>query len=277
VPSRAQSHTFIQSLAQVNFRGKVNPKDIQRLLEGVRDGLVTPTEAAERLKNLPYEDLEFAKVDHHRSLRRGFPEVVYGAGKTPAQVAAIVGRIAGGGQNALVTRTTRETHALVAEAHPDARFHEAPRCLTLKVRETEALDGRVAVVSAGTSDIPVAEEAALTAEFYGAKVDRIHDVGVAGLHRLLDKAPTFRGADVVIVAAGMEGALPSVVGGLVDAPVIAVPTSVGYGASFQGLAALLAMLNSCSSGISVVNIDNGFGAAYSACLILRRLQIRASP
>ena len=255
----------------------MNPKDIQLLLESVRDGVVTPAQAAERLKSLPYEDLEFAKIDHHRSLRRGFPEVVYGAGKTPAQVAAIVGRIAGAGHNVLVTRATREAHALVAEAQPGALFHEVPRCLTVSVRETEALDGRVAVISAGTSDMPVAEEAALTAEFYGARVDRIHDVGVAGLHRLLDKAPTFREADVVIVAAGMEGALPSVVGGLVDAPVIAVPTSIGYGASFQGLAALLAMLNSCSTGISVVNIDNGFGAGYSACLILRRLQRRASP
>ena len=215
----------------------MDPRDLDILLRSVRDGRVSPEEAAERLKTLPFENLGFATVDHHRALRRGFGEVIFGAGKTPEQIAAIVDRIAARGQNVLVTRTTRDVFE---------------RLLT----------GR-------TADVPVAEEAALTAEFHGAAVERIYDVGVAGLHRLLDRAATIRQATVVIVAAGMEGALPSVVGGLVEAPVIAVPTSIGYGASFQGLAALLAMLNSCASGLSVVNIDNGFGAGQLACAILR--------
>jgi NCAIR mutase (PurE)-related protein len=169
----------------------------------------------------------------------------------------------------LVTRTTAEVHRQVAEVRPEARYHEAARCITVATAPAPSLPGRLAIVVAGTSDLPVAEEAAVVADFHGATVDRVYDVGVAGLHRLLDRAETIRGADVVVVVAGMEGALPSVVSGLVDVPVIAVPTSVGYGASFQGLAALLAMLNSCSSGVGVVNIDNGFGAAHLACLILR--------
>jgi NCAIR mutase (PurE)-related protein len=222
------------------------------------------------LKTLPFEDLGFAKVDHHRALRRGFPEAVFGAGKTPEQIAAIVARIVSVGQNALVTRTDTAVHELVRSRHADARYHAAARCLTVTVRAAQPLPGRVAIVCAGTSDVPVAEEAAVTAEFHGATTDRVYDVGVAGLHRLLERAATLREATVVVVAAGMEGALPSVVGGLVDAPVIAVPTSVGYGASFQGLAALLAMLNSCASGVSVVNIDNGFGAGFLASLILRK-------
>jgi pyridinium-3,5-biscarboxylic acid mononucleotide synthase len=236
---------------------------------------VTTAEAMERLKTLPYEDLGFAKVDHHRSLRRGFPEAVFGAVKTVDEIAAIVERIAARGQNVLVTRTTPEVHARVTQTHPAALFHAAARCLTLKVAEPEALPGTIAVVSAGTSDIPVAEEAAVTAEIHGATVARVYDVGVAGLHRLLDQTSLLRSAEVVLVVAGMEGALPSVVGGLVDAPVIAVPTSVGYGASFQGLAALLAMLNSCASGVAVVNIDNGFGAASLACLMLRKSSRRS--
>lgn len=252
----------------------MDPRDVEALLRAVQDGALTPAEAAERLKTLPYEDLGFAKVDHHRALRRGFPEAVFGAGKTPEQIAAIVERIASRGQSVLVTRTGRDVHELVKSRRADATYHEAARCLTVPVRAPEPLPGRVAVVCAGTSDIPVAEEAAVTAEFHGATVDRIHDVGVAGLHRLLDRAGTLREAAVVIVAAGMEGALPSVVGGLVDAPVIAVPTSVGYGASFDGLAALLAMLNSCASGVAVVNIDNGFGAGYFASLLLRKASLR---
>jgi hypothetical protein len=248
----------------------VDPRDLEELLRQVRDGAVSPAAAAERLKTLPYEDLGFAKVDHHRALRRGFPETVFGSGKTAEQVAAIVDRIVGHGQGVLVTRTDIGVHDLVKLRHAAAQFHPAARCLTVVVREPQRLPGRVAVVCAGTSDIPVAEEAAVTAEFHGASVDRIYDVGVAGLHRLLDRTTTLREATVVIVAAGMEGALPSVVGGLVDAPVIAVPTSIGYGASFQGLAALLSMLNSCASGVSVVNIDNGFGAGLMASLILRK-------
>ena len=255
----------------------MDPRELDALLRAVRDGAVTPQAAAERLRMLPFEDLGFARPDHHRALRTGFPEVVFGAGKTLEQVAAIAQSVAGRGQNVLVTRTTAEVHRAVAARFPAAVFHEAARCITLAVAAPEPLPGRVAVVCAGTSDVPVAEEAAVTAEFYGATVDRIHDVGVAGLHRLMDKSGIIREADVVVVAAGMEGALPSVVGGLVEAPVIAIPTSVGYGASFQGLAALLAMLNSCASGLAVVNIDNGFGAGYMASVILRgaaRIQLR---
>jgi len=247
----------------------MDPRDLDGLLRAVRDGRTTPEAAADRLRTLPYEDLGFARPDHHRALRRGFPEVVFGAGKTDVQVAAIVRSVADRGQNVLVTRTSAEVHRLVAERFPGARFHEAARSITLTVAAPEPLPGRIAVLCAGTSDVPVAEEAAVTAEFYGAAADRIYDVGVAGLHRLMDKSATVREADVVVVAAGMEGALPSVVGGLVEAPVIAVPTSVGYGASFQGLAALLAMLNTCASGVAVVNIDNGFGAGYIASVILR--------
>jgi NCAIR mutase (PurE)-related protein len=247
----------------------MHPTDIELLLKAVAEGRLAPAEAAERLKSLPFEDLGFAKVDHHRALRRGFPEVVYGAGKTPEQIEAIVQRIADRGQNVLVTRTVEDVYRLVAARRPEARFHAAARCLTLSVRPAKPLGGRAAVLCAGTSDVPVAEEAALTLEFHGGSVDRIFDVGVAGLHRLLDRASDVRAADVLVVVAGMEGALPSVVGGLVDVPVLAVPTSVGYGASFHGLAALLAMLNSCASGVGVVNIDNGFGAGYLAALILR--------
>jgi len=247
----------------------MDPRNLKELLEQVRKGALSTEEAAARLATLPYEDLGFAKLDHHRALRRGFPEAVFGAGKTPEQIVAIVERITARGQRVLVTRTTSEVHAKLAAVRPEARFHEAARCLTVEAEPPLALPGRIAIAAAGTSDLSVAEEAAVTAEFHGAAVERIYDVGVAGLHRLLDRAPTMRNADVVIVVAGMEGALPSVVAGLVEAPVIAVPTSVGYGASFHGLAALLAMLNSCASGVGVVNIDNGFGAAHLACLILR--------
>jgi NCAIR mutase (PurE)-related protein len=247
----------------------MDPRSLKQLLEQVRQGELSTEEAAARLATLPYEDLGFAKLDHHRALRRGFPEAVFGAGKTPEQVVAIVERITARGQRVLVTRTTSEVHAKVAAVRPEARFHEAAHCLTVESEPPLALPGRIAIAAAGTSDLPVAEEAAVTAEFHGAEVERIYDVGVAGLHRLLDRTPTMRNADVVIVVAGMEGALPSVVAGLVEVPVVAVPTSVGYGASFHGLAALLAMLNSCASGVGVVNIDNGFGAAHLACLILR--------
>jgi len=255
----------------------MDPRSLKLLLEQVRAGALTPEDAAERLATLPYEDLGFAKLDHHRALRRGFPEAVFGAGKTKEQVAAIVERIAARGQRVLVTRTNAEVHAHVAAVRPDAQFHEAARCLTVAAGPAAPLAGRIAIAAAGTSDLPVAEEAAVTAEFHGAVVERVFDVGVAGLHRLLDRTPTIRSADVVIVVAGMEGALPSVVAGLVEAPVIAVPTSVGYGASFQGLAALLAMLNSCASGVGVVNIDNGFGAAHLACLILRGRAASGTP
>jgi NCAIR mutase (PurE)-related protein len=247
----------------------MDPRSLKELLEKVKEGAVSPAEAAKRLATLPYEDLGFAKVDHHRALRRGFPETVFGGGKTPEQVVAIVERITARGQRVLVTRTTPEVHLRVSAVRPEARFHEAARCVTVETTPAPALPGRIAICAAGTSDLPVAEEAAVTAAFHGATVERIYDVGVSGLHRLLDRAGAIRQADVVVVVAGMEGALPSVVAGLVDSPVVAVPTSVGYGASFNGLAALLAMLNACSSGVGVVNIDNGFGAAHLACLILR--------
>jgi hypothetical protein len=247
----------------------MDPTSLKSLLDSVKAGLVSPDEAAERLATLPYEDLGFAKVDHHRALRRGFPEAVFGEGKTPEQIAAIVERIAARGQRVLVTRTSAEVAARISASQPQSRYHAEARCLTVEPVPAVPLPGTIAVVAAGTSDLPVAEEAAVVAEFYGAAVQRVFDVGVAGLHRLLDRTETLRRADVVIVAAGMEGALPSVVAGLVDSPVIAVPTSVGYGASFHGLAALLAMLNSCASGVGVVNIDNGFGAGHLACLMLR--------
>jgi NCAIR mutase (PurE)-related protein len=247
----------------------LSPDDLRQLFEAVRGGTVSPDQALERLKSLPFEDLGFAKVDHHRSLRRGFPEAIFGAGKTSDQIVAIVESIASRGQSVLVTRTTHEVFEHVRKLRPGAVYHEAARCVTVLAAPPEPLPGRVAIACAGTSDVPVAEEAAITALFQGAEVDRVYDVGVAGLHRLLDRAPLLRAADVVVVAAGMEGALPSVVAGMVEAPVIAVPTSIGYGASFQGLAALLAMLNSCASGVAVVNIDNGFGAGYLASQILR--------
>jgi len=254
----------------------MDPSDLKRLLDDVADRRVSAEDAARRLATLPYEDLGFAKIDHHRALRRGFPEVVFGAGKTAEQIVAIVERIATRGQSVLVTRTTADVYEGVRARHPAARFETAARCLTLEGASRTALAGRIAVVCAGTSDLPVAEEAAVTAAFFGATVDRVYDAGVAGLHRLLENMGQIRQADVVVAVAGMEGALPSVVAGLVDVPVIAVPTSVGYGAAFHGLAALLGMLTACASGIGVVNIDNGFGAAYLAASIVR-LRSRAHP
>jgi NCAIR mutase (PurE)-related protein len=211
--------------------------------------------------------LGFARVDHHRTIRQGFPEVVYGPGKSPEQIAAISEQIVNAGQNLLVTRTTREAYNAVHDRLPAASFHEQARTITLRTAPMPPGRGTIVVVAAGTADLPVAEEAVISAEIMGNTVDRLYDVGVAGLHRLLSEHARLTAAHVVIVVAGMEGALPSVVGGLVDAPVIGVPTSVGYGASFGGITALLAMLNSCASGVSVVNIDNGFGAAAIASAI----------
>ena len=216
------------------------------------------------------EDLHFAKPDYDRQQRRGMPEVIYGAGKTAAQIAAIMRALNAAGQNAFATRVTPEQAAAVRAELPAAAYHEAARILTCDVAPLPDQKGKVAVLCAGTSDLPVAEECALTAERLGAKVERIFDVGVAGLHRLLSRMERFADARAIVVVAGMEGALPSVVGGLTDKPVIAVPTSIGYGASFQGLAALLGMLNSCASGVTVVNIDNGFGAGVAAALINRQ-------
>lgn len=239
------------------------------LLEQVKAGKVATTDAAAHLAKLPYEDAGFAKIDHHRSLRIGLPEVIYAAGKTPSQVAEIFARMAAAGGDVIATRASAEAFAAVQTLVPMAHYHDVARVIGLRRSETET-SGPVAVVCAGTSDLPVAEEAAVTAEYLGLEVDRIVDVGVAGLHRVLSQRDTLQRARAVIVCAGMEGALPSVVGGLVAAPVIAVPTSVGYGAAFGGVAALLGMLNSCSPNVSVVNIDNGFGAAYVAAMIARQ-------
>ena len=249
----------------------MNRLQLRALLEEVRSGTVTPESAHEQLlqylRQSPYENLGFARVDHHRSVRQGFPEVVYGPGKTPEQIAAISERIVAAGHNLLVTRTTRDAYEAIRERLPAASFHEQARTITLRLTSMPPGRGTILVTAAGTADLPVAEEAVTSAEIMGNTVDRLYDVGVAGLHRLLAEHARLTAAHVVIVVAGMEGALPSVVGGLVDAPVIAVPTSVGYGASFGGITALLAMLNSCASGVSVVNIDNGFGAAAIASAI----------
>jgi NCAIR mutase (PurE)-related protein len=249
----------------------MNRQQIRALLDEVHSGAVTPEAAHERLFQVlsqkPYEDLGFARVDHQRSTRQGFPEVVFGQGKTPSQIAAIAERITAAGHTLLVTRTTHEAWEAVRAAVPEAVYHNLARCITFDQHTTPRGRGTILVAAAGTADLPVAEEAAITAEVMGNTVDRLYDVGVAGLHRLLSEHARLIAARVIIVAAGMEGALPSVIGGLVDVPVVAVPTSVGYGASFGGLTALLAMLNSCATGISVVNIDNGFGAAAIASSI----------
>ncbi len=242
-----------------------------RLLEEVKKGAVSPQDASAKLAGLPFEDIGFAKVDHHRSLRTGLPEVILASGKTPEQVAEIFARIAASGVDVLATRAEASTFAAVQQLVPAAKYFPVARAIALRQKEKtpDPNQPRIAVVCAGTSDIPVAEEAAVTIDIFGGNVDRFYDVGVAGLHRLLSQREALQQARVVIVCAGMEGALPSVLGGLVSVPVIAVPTSIGYGASFHGLAALLGMLNSCSPNVTVVNIDNGFGAAYVATMICR--------
>jgi pyridinium-3,5-biscarboxylic acid mononucleotide synthase len=249
----------------------MNRLQLRALLDGVKSGAITPDSAhgqlLQYLRQAPFENLGFARVDHHRSIRQGFPEVVFGSGKTPQQIAAISERIVAAGHNLLVTRTTPEAHAAVNARVPGVSFHELARTITFRAADVPAGRGTVLIAAAGTADLPVAEEAAVSAEIMGNPVDRLYDVGVAGLHRLLAEHARLAAAHVLIVVAGMEGALPSVVGGLVEAPVIAVPTSIGYGASFGGVTALLAMLNSCAAGVSVVNIDNGFGAAAVASAI----------
>lgn len=247
----------------------MNAAALRQLLQEVRKGSVVPDEALERLRHLPFEDLGFAKVDHHRAVRVGQPEVILSLGKTPAQVAQIFARVARHGGNVLATRATEQHFAAVRRKLRKAEYREEARAILLRQDATRFGKGTIAVVSAGTSDIPVAEEALVTAEAMGNEVEHFYDVGVAGIHRLLANREALMRARVVIVVAGMEGALPSVVGGLLRVPVIAVPTSVGYGAAFQGLAALLGMLNSCASNVTVVNIDNGFGAGYVASLINR--------
>ena len=245
--------------------------ELRGLLDQVQTGSVTPEAAHARLlqflRHAPFEDLGFARLDHHRSIRQGYPEVVFGQGKSAQQIATISERIVAAGQNLLVTRTTSEAHRAVVGVLPSAMFHDTARTITLLVNNPPAGKGTIAIAAAGTADLPVAEEAAICAETMGNTVDRLYDVGVAGIHRVLAVVDRLAAARAIIVVAGMEGALPSVVGGLVDVPVIAVPTSIGYGASFGGITALLAMLNSCASGVSVVNIDNGFGAAAIASSI----------
>src|SRR5512142_269644 len=247
----------------------MNAAALRQLLQEVRKGTVAPDEALERLRHLPFEDLGFAKVDHHRAVRAGQTEVILSLGKTPAQVAQIFARVARHGGNVLATRATEQHFAAVRRKLPKAEYRGEARAILLRQDATRFGKGTIAVGSAGTSDIPVAEEALVTAEAMGNEVEHFYDVGVAGIHRLLANREALMRARVVIVVAGMEGALPSVVGGLLRVPVIAVPTSVGYGAAFQGLAALLGMLNSCASNVTVVNIDNGFGAGYVASIINR--------
>jgi pyridinium-3,5-biscarboxylic acid mononucleotide synthase len=252
----------------------MNSQALRKLFDQVKKKRLSPDDAVERLRHLPFEDLGFAKLDHHRALRQGMPEVIFAQGKTPRQVADIFTRLAAHGGNVLATRATEEQYAAVAAALADnvhlVEYRPLARAIVLKRDRKRHGKGVIVVVSAGTSDIPVAEEAIVTAELMGNNVQHIYDVGVAGIHRLLAHRAALAKARVIIVCAGMEGALPSVVGGLVGVPVIAVPTSVGYGAAFEGLAALLGMMNSCASNVSVVNIDNGFGAGYVASLINRR-------
>ena len=248
----------------------MNTDRLKQLLEDVRAGNTSPDQALQDLKGLPFEDLGFAKVDHHRTVRAGMPEVIFGPGKKPGELTEIFSRLAhDDGANVLATRVSVEQAQAVRSRLPAVTHNDTARTLALQQNHVVLGKGTIVVISAGTSDAPVAEEAAVTAEVMGNKVERIYDVGVAGLHRLLAHRQSIQDARVLVVCAGMEGALPSVVGGLVGVPVIAVPTSVGYGASFGGLTALLAMMNSCASNVSVVNIDNGFGAAYVASLINR--------
>jgi pyridinium-3,5-biscarboxylic acid mononucleotide synthase len=243
--------------------------ELERILEEVKTGKKSVNDALESLKYFSYTDLGFARIDHHREIRTGYPEIIYCAGKTVEHVREIFRVMAERESNVFGTRSTIEMYNAVKEILPETVFYPEARIISLKKKESEIPESKIAVITAGTSDIPVAEEAAVTAELLGNRVVRIYDAGVAGIHRLVDKLPEIRVCRVVIVIAGMEGALASVVGGLVDKPVIAVPTSIGYGANFGGVSALLAMLTSCSSGVTVVNIDNGFGAGFSASMINR--------
>lgn len=249
---------------------RMQSEKIKEILEAHANGAISADEAARTIRNLSYEDVGFARIDHDRRQRQGFPEVIFGQGKTREQIVAIFEKLIQHAPNVLITRTTADVFGEIRNVQAEAEWHEAARIIRLFRDNTELGTGEIAVVSAGTSDIPVAEEAALVAETMGNRVNRIWDAGVAGIHRILSEREILQTARVVVVVAGMEGALPSVVGGLVKVPVIAVPTSIGYGASFNGLAALLGMLNSCSSNVTVVNIDNGFGAGFVASLINRR-------
>jgi hypothetical protein len=240
---------------------------IKKLLKDIKSGKVSPEEAYIRLKHLPFEDMGFAKLDTHRAIRKGFPEVIYCQGKTIPQIREIFKRLSDNHKNIMATRADGKIYKAIRSIRPSAKYHETAKIVTIGKGETGK--GKTLVITAGTADIPVAEEAAVTAEFLGNRVSRLYDMGVAGLHRVIGSMEKMSGSDVIIVVAGMEGALASVVGGLTDKPVIAVPTSIGYGASFKGLAALLSMLNSCAPGVAVVNIDNGFGAGCMAAVINR--------
>lgn len=246
--------------------------DVEKLLEQVKNGEISPQEAAKHLKNLPFEDIGFAKLDHHRQLRTGYGEVIYCPGKTPEQLAQIVLHFQSAGTGVLGTRATAEHYEAVRNKCPQAVYDPLSRMLTLSPESPVTPIGMVAICTGGTGDMPVAEEAAKTAEFFGSRVERFYDIGVAGIHRLFSKIDDIRQANAVVAVAGMEGALGSVLTGLLETPVIAVPTSVGYGASFGGIAPLLTMLNSCAEGMAVVNIDNGFGAGYMACQINRLIE-----
>lgn len=245
----------------------MNISDLKELLEQVRKGALGTDEALKQLKDFPYSDLGYARIDNHREIRTGYPEIIFCAGKTIAQVTGIFKAMSETGTNIIGTRATEEMYSSVKDVLPKTIWYSEARIISLLNKEPEYPETYISVVTAGTSDIPVAEEAAVTAELLGNRVIRIYDAGVAGIHRLIDKLPEIRKSRVVIVIAGMEGALASVVGGLVDKPIIAVPTSIGYGASFGGISALLAMLTSCSAGVTVVNIDNGFGAGFAASRI----------
>jgi NCAIR mutase (PurE)-related protein len=243
---------------------------LKEFIKKIKDGTLGVDEAVARLRDLPYEDIGFASIDHHRALRKGFPEVIYAAGKKAEEIVTIIGKMVEKEENILVTKLTDEKAGIIKEKFPQGEYFSNPKVFTFEVRPAEKTGkGKILVISAGTSDIPVAEEAAITARFMGNDVETMFDVGVSGIHRILGKRDVLMEASVIVVVAGMEGALPSIVGGLVDKPVIAVPTSTGYGACFGGLSALLGMLNSCASGVTVVNIDNGFGAGYAASLMNR--------
>ncbi len=254
----------------------MNVPTLRALLADVASGQLAVEDALAQVRRLEVEDIGFARIDHHRTLRTGFPEVIYSPGKTPAQIAEIAQRLVARGQTAVATRASADVYEVVRQSLPDARYEAVARMIVVERSRPQELTGRVAVATGGSADVPVAEETAITAELTGSPVDRVYDVGVAGVHRLLAQRHLLEQSTVIVALAGMEGALPSVIGGLVDRPVIAVPTSVGYGASFGGLAALLAMLNSCAPGVSVVNIDNGFGAGLLAGMI-NRLASGASP
>lgn len=245
----------------------MHPEDIRKILEEVKNGKLDTDSAYNKLRDLPLADLGYAMIDNHRAMRTGYPEVIFCAGKTVDHVKGIIEHMNTKNNNILATRVTKEMYDAVKEICPEAEYNALARTITIRKQPIKLTETYIAIITAGTSDIPVAEEASVTAEIFGNKVERIFDVGVAGIHRVFDKLDIIRQARVLIVIAGMEGALPSVIGGMVDKPVIAVPTSVGYGASFNGLAALLGMLTSCASGLSVVNIDNGFGAGYLASMI----------